>query len=1104
MITSGSSSVDSCFSSLSVNPTFPPLPTGEYEVFMSFRGPDVRQTFADFLYSCLVRSKIRTFRDEEELPKGETLGPSLVKAITESKIYIPIFTQRYASSKWCLQELAKMVECWKTGKGHLILPVFYLMDPRDVRHHEAGPYKEAFEQHSLKHDPQTVMEWREALQEVGQMKGWHVTESNGQGAILDQILTKVELHLRANYTLVNDELVGINFHVEKVMELLNLDSTSEKVVGIHGMGGLGKTTLAKAVFDKASMHFDRCCFLEDVREILSEIDGVVTMQNKIISSILRNDSDAKNVGDGMQIIKDRVCRHKLLIVLDDVDERFQFEDIVGKLCNFSTDSRFLITTRNARVLELLQECKMYELGEMSHDYALNLFSKHAFGVDYPPEDYANLSEEFVQVAAGLPLALKVIGSLLFHTNKRFWEAKLIELKEIPPAKVQERLKISYNELTYNEKQIFLDVACLFVGVDKELPFHMWNDCNFYPESGLRTLVQRCLLRINKNKEFWMHDHVRDLRRAIVREESIQKPYKRSRVWSNKEALTMGSDSVEVLRVDMEGEDHALTNQEFAKLSGLRYLEVRNGRLVGNFKEVLPNIRFLGLYSCDSVPTEVNLQNLVNLSLVNCPVKDGWRGWNEIKVAQKLKVCTLSGCHKLEKVPDLTSCGGLELLEFIGCRWMDGVLDIGNFKNLRLLRVKWTPIKKLKGEIGMLQNLHTIDVRDTSLVKVPVGISKLSSLQFLDLTSDEPNKLHLTEMLPDGLKSLSISSFSLPALPSSLNYLKLCVCMHFERVPCLANLTNLTGLNLHKVGIREILGLGELKLLETLCIFQAPNLANLDGLQNLELLKELTVQACAVLGKLPSLEKLTKLNKLEIGWCGALAKIHGMGELGESLSHLEIISCSSLVDMEVVHSMLKLETLILKDIPLTKVLPPALSMFTKLRRLTIDEKYFRLSTDSWVSLRQFPDLSDLKNLRELKIRYCKNLIEVKGLDRLESLEVLVLWVCRSIKKLPDLSGLKSLKKLDVSGCKQLTEVKGLGSLHSLEDLSMLNCRSVKELPNLSGLKKLRKLNLRKCRQLNEVNGLEGLELLQELETDKRLKVKHVLKLVVGFGRQLLTE
>ncbi|CAN1831706.1 Disease resistance protein L6 [Linum perenne] len=515
------------------------LPTGEYEVFLSFRGPDVRQTFADCLYSCLFRSKIRTFRDEEELPKGETLGPSLVKAITESKIYIPIFTENYASSKWCLQELAEMVKCWKTGKGHLILPIFYLMNPRDVRHQEDGPYKEAFEQHSLKHDPQIVMEWREALQEVGKMKGWHVSESNGLGAVIDQVLTKVELHLRANYTLVTDELVGIDSHTEEVIKLLNLDFASEKIIGIHGLGGLGKTTLAKAVYNKVSTQFDRCCFLEDVREILSKNNGAVTLQNKIISNILRTESDkARNSDDGNQVIKDRVSKHKILIVLDDVDEKFQFDDILGKLDNFSADSRFLITTRDARVLELLQECKLYELGEMSHDYALVLFSKHAFGADYPPEDYATLSEAFVQVAAGLPLALKVIGSLLFHTEKIFWEAKLTELKEIPTTKVQERLKVSYNELTYNEKQIFLDVACLFVGEDKEIPFYMWRDCGFYPESTIRTLVKRCFLRIDENKDLWMHDHVRDLGRAIVREESNQKPYNCSRIWSNRDALNM--------------------------------------------------------------------------------------------------------------------------------------------------------------------------------------------------------------------------------------------------------------------------------------------------------------------------------------------------------------------------------------------------------------------------------------------------------------------------------------------------------------------------------------------------------------------------------------
>ncbi|CAN1250849.1 Disease resistance protein L6 [Linum perenne] len=1081
-----------------------PLPTGEYEVFLNFRGPDVRKSFADHLYNCLVRYKIRTFRDEEELQKGETIGPYLNQAIAESKIYIPIFTEGYASSKWCLQELAKMVNCWKTGGGgkgqHIILPVFYFIDPRDVRHPDSGSYKEAFEQYQLKHDSETILEWKEALQEVGKMKGWHVTEQDGQGDVVGKIFTEVESHLRDNYTLVTDELVGIDFQVEEIMKLLNLDSTSEKIIGIHGMGGIGKTTLAKGVYNKVSTRFERCCFLENIRETLSKNDGAVTLQNKLISTILRKDShQVVNISDGMQVIRDRVCRYKVFIVLDDVDERFQFDDILGKLGYFSSDSRFLITTRDTRALELLHQCKFFELKEMSRDHSLQLFSKHAFGLDYPLKDYACLSGEFVRVAAGLPLALKVIGSLLFKRNQIFWEEKLIEVKEIPLTKVQEILKISYNELTPHEKQIFLDIACLFIGVKKEVPMYMWSDCGVYSSSGIMTLVQRSLVRINDEKEFWMHDQIRDLGRAIVREGNTETPYKCSRIWSNTDAINMLKNRevisihlffvhtlTSLVPIDMKGENLVLTSKEFKQFSRLRYLEVWNGRLRGNFKDVLPNIRWLRLYRCDSLPSGLNLKKLAILSLESCSVRDGWGGWNQIKGAHNLKVVNISWCSMLRKCPDLSNCQDLELLDFFGCEKMRGALDIGNLMNLKELIIKKTNIGYLKGDIGRLQNLQKIDVSHSGMVKIPDGVRKLSSLQVLDMTtrgSYNTSKLEaVAETSSGSLKRLAISSSSFHhVFPSSLNYLDICYCMYTQRLPNIGNLTNLIGLRLTDVGIDKVPGLGELKLLETLTIESVPNLENLDGLENLVLLKEMSLQGCSVLEKLPSVAMLTKLHKLVIGTCPVLTEIYGVGELTESLSHLDINGCPSLKGMTL-HSVVKLETLALTAPGSTSIIPPSLSVFNQLRRLTI----------SSMSLRRFPDLSNMKHLRDLRIAYCHVLIEVPGLDTLYSLEFLDIRDCRSLRALPDLSDLVNLKNLDLTGCTQLDVIRGLERLEALEILYMSDCESIKELPNLSGLKNLRRLRLLNCGQLKEVNGLEELESLELFQKDKSLKAKYVMK------------
>ncbi|CAN0920044.1 Disease resistance protein L6 [Linum grandiflorum] len=527
-----------------------PLPTGQHEVFLTFRGPE-----------------------------------------------------NYASSKRYLQELAKMVDCWKSGGGakgeHIILPVFYLIDPKDVRHLDYGPYKEVFEQHSLNHDPETVLEWKEALQEVGKMKGWHVTQSDGHGAIIDKIVIEVEFHLRTNYTLVTDELVGIDFRVEEVVRLLNLDSASEKIV----------------------------------------------------------------------------------------DEKFQFDEVLGKLNHFLMDSRFLITTRNARGLELLQ---------------------------------------------------------------------------------------------------------------------------------------------------------------------------------------------------------------------------------GYFTEILP----------------LSLEGLL-----------------------------------ISNVTPETSCKDL------------------------------------------------------------------------------------------------------------------------QRLPNLTNLTNLSMLVLKGIRIAEILGLGELKILDALVIEQAANIVNLDGLENLVLPKRLRVEGCLVLEKLPSLVALTRLELLEIIDCPVLAEVNVEGQLWESLSVINVCGCSRCTGLETLHSMEKLQFLALIGKLTTETVPSSLSMFTKLTNLFL----------SGMSRTQFPDISNLKNLRELFMDSCQELIEVTGLSTLESLELLSMEGCRSISKLPDLSSLLKLKAIDVRGCTQSTEVQGLGRLESLATLYMSGCESIKELPDLSGLKQLRELDLKKCRQLKEVNGLEGLELIV-FEADAWIKVKYFLKSV----------
>ncbi|XP_039161310.1 toll/interleukin-1 receptor-like protein [Eucalyptus grandis] len=148
----------------------------KYDVFLSFRGPDTRRTFADYLYESLVRDGFTVFRDEEELPVGTNIGPEIERAIDGSRIHLPIFSEGYASSAWCLQELARMAKCRRESAGREIVPVFYGVSPSDVRL-RTGSYGQALLKHEGRYDEGTVREWREALMEVADLKGWDAREA---------------------------------------------------------------------------------------------------------------------------------------------------------------------------------------------------------------------------------------------------------------------------------------------------------------------------------------------------------------------------------------------------------------------------------------------------------------------------------------------------------------------------------------------------------------------------------------------------------------------------------------------------------------------------------------------------------------------------------------------------------------------------------------------------------------------------------------------------------------------------------------------------------------------------------------------------------------
>lgn len=724
---------------------------------MSFRGPDTRAGFTDFLYVSLIDAGIHAYRDDEELRVGKEIGPELLRAIKQSRISIPIFSKRYASSKWCLEELVQMVECNKT-MGQKIMPIFYDVEPSEVRH-QTGGYEQAFIEHESKegYSGGSINQWKATLSEVGALKGWDLQSmpNRREGDLVKTVVKEVFSELKKGILALPDCLVEVDNHVSEIMRMIGPQTHETRIVGINGMGGLGKTTLAKIIYNRLSPDFEHCCFLPDIRET-SRIQGIVYLQQQLISNILkreRKDVSICHIDEGIKMIKERLCGKRVLLFLDDVDTKGQLNALMGKRDWFGEGSKLIITSRNKEDLNVPQVDSTYELKCMDSEKSLHLFSKHAFQRDSPLDDYLTLSRKAVGIAGGLPLALEVIGSLLSCKSKENWDVILKKLEKVPHKEVSRKLKISFEALDDRQKLIFLDIACLFVGYEIDIVIYFWDEYKFFPKEALGVLQHMSLIKIDENNKLWMHDQIRDMGREIVCQESNMLIEKQSRVWDPEEGLKLlrtcqEKENVEALRLQFHhSEEHCFEDADLMRLPNLRLLKVDYGscspehrRQNGivpplaltksqhrfpfrmNFfqkkSHLLPKLQWLTMQNLppDYDITKLSMTNLVVLSLAESDIAHHWNGWSHIKKAKNLKGLNLSACWFLVKTPNFSGLANLERLIMKNCRRLVSVdKSIGKLQRLVFLDVRFCrQLRDLPNEIHDLKSLKELLTEGTQI------------------------------------------------------------------------------------------------------------------------------------------------------------------------------------------------------------------------------------------------------------------------------------------------------------------------------------------------------------------------------------------------------
>ncbi|GJX72296.1 NB-ARC domains-containing protein [Tanacetum coccineum] len=406
--------------------------TWSYDVFVSYEGGDIIQSFVDHLFRDFKRKGIRAFKEDDHVRRGEERYPQVFRAIEQSRFLVVILSDGFASSPSCLRELVTIIENKKKlQEKYQIIIIYHNCKPETVVK-QTENYEATFgKQEKLVN--RDVSKWKEALIKAVSLPGWDLQRLANGTFYLKARLTSFSLNVGSLH--VGEKLVGVHSRAKEMNLLRFVGSSKVHMIGVCGVGGIGKTSIAKAVYNRLYAHFEVCSFCEDVNEFVKKF-GMVQLQKEIIEDMTKEDLKISSAGERSNAMKKIMLSKKVLLILDDVHERDHLEALAGSHGWFGSGSLILITGKDRQLLIAHGVEKVYDVELLHDDEAMEVFNLYAFNHKQRKDDFRELSEQLVPYMKGHPLAIKVLGCFLVGKTVCEWESELRRLERYPIDDIQ--------------------------------------------------------------------------------------------------------------------------------------------------------------------------------------------------------------------------------------------------------------------------------------------------------------------------------------------------------------------------------------------------------------------------------------------------------------------------------------------------------------------------------------------------------------------------------------------------------------------------------------------------------------------------------------------